>query len=66
MNELMSIYLIMFYMSSLVRYKPAFIENLLNTKEAWLIDSFVKSCSVTFLRMIVSEIMNTDFVIKYR
>ena len=66
MDETIAIYLVMFYLSNLVRYKPQYLEGLLSKKEAWLIDSFVKSCSVTFLRAIVSRIINIDFVLEIR
>lgn len=66
MDEIVAIYLIMFYLSTLVRYKPQYLEKLLSKKEAWLIDSFVRSCTVTFLRGMVSRIIDTDFVLKSR
>lgn len=66
MDEPIAIYLIMFYLSSLVRYNPQYLEGLLNKKEVWLIDSFVKSCSTTFLRIMVSRIVGTDYIIDRR
>lgn len=66
MDETLSIYLIMFYLSNLVRYNPQYLESLLSKKEAWLIDSFTRSCPVTFLRGIVSRIVNTDYIIERR
>ena len=65
-DELIAIYIIMFYISELIRYKPAYLENLLNKKESWLIESFVKLCPVTFLRMIISLIASVDYVIETR
>lgn len=65
-NEPLSIYLIMFYLSSLVRYNPSYLEELLTKKESWIVDSFITSCSLTFLRSIVSLIVGTDYVIKRR
>jgi len=66
MDETVAIYLVMFYLSNLVRYKPQYLEKLLSKKEAWLIDSFVRSCIVTFLRSIVSRTIDTDFVFSNR
>ncbi len=66
MNETIAIYLIMFYLSNLVRYNPAYLEELLTKKESWIIDSFIKSCSLTFLRAIISRITGTEFVIGKR
>nr|MDQ2831570.1 YaaC family protein [Chloroflexota bacterium] len=53
-----AIYAVMFYLSSLVRYRPAYLEELLGHKPAWLIESFVNSTPETFLRIIVSRITN--------
>lgn len=66
MDETIAIYLIMFYISNLVRYNPAYLEELLSKKEAWLIESFIKSCPVTFLRSMISRIVGTDYVIGRR
>ncbi len=66
MDETISIYLIMFYISNLVRYNPRYLEGLLNKREAWLIDSFIRTCPLTFLRSMVSRIVNTDYVISSR
>ncbi len=65
-NEALAIYTVMFYLSSLVRYRPAYLEELLNHKPAWLIESFVNSTPETFLRMMVSKIIGIDFVFRRR
>jgi len=54
----------MFYLSSLVRYQPAYLEELLDHKPAWLIESFVNSTPETFLRIIVSRITNNRLVFR--
>lgn len=66
MDETIAIYLIMYYLSNLVRYNPGYLEELLSKKESWLIDSFVRSCSLTFLRSMISRITNTDYIIGRR
>ena len=66
MDETVATYLIMYYLSNLVRYNPNYLEELLSKKEAWLIDSFVRSCSLTFLRSMISRIVNTDYIISGR
>lgn len=66
LNELIAIYLIMFYISNIVRYKPYYLEDMLTKKEAWLIESFIESCPLTFLRIITSEIMGKDFILESR
>jgi len=62
LDEIISIYIIVFYLSNLVRYNPRYFDYLLNKKEAWLINAFMGSCIVTFLRSITSIIINQDFV----
>lgn len=66
LDETVAIYLVMYYLSQLVRYNPQYIEGLLSKKESWLIDSFVRSCSVTFLRAMVSRIIGTDYILENR
>lgn len=66
MNEALSIYAVMFYLSSLVRYRPNYLESLLNHKPAWLIENFVNGTPETFLRMMVSKITERDFVFRRR
>lgn len=62
LDETIAIYIIVFYLSNLVRYNPGYIDFLLDKKESWLINTFVNSCIVTFLRSIVSRIINIDFI----
>jgi len=66
MNEVLAIYAVMFYLSSLVRYRPNYLEALLNHKPAWLIENFVNSTPELFLRILVSKIIGTDFVFRRR
>lgn len=66
MDETLAIYLTMFYISNLVRYNPSYLEELLSKKEAWIIDSFIRTCPLAFLRSMVSRITNTDYIISTR
>lgn len=61
-NEILSIYCVMFYLSSLVRYKPNYLEELLNHKPAWLVEGFVNSTPETFLRIFVNHIIGIDYI----
>lgn len=61
-NELTAIYLVMFYLGSLVRYRPDYLDDLLGTKSAWLIESFVTSSPLLALRAFTSEIAGTVYV----
>jgi hypothetical protein len=51
MQELIAIYCSMYFLSSLVRYRPELLEAMLSTKDAWLIERFIKSAPLTFLRL---------------
>lgn len=66
MYEHLAIYVVMFFLSGLVRYKPWFLEKMLGSKESWVIEGFVKSCPRSFLQAIISRIIGDDFVIKRR
>jgi YaaC-like Protein len=50
MDEFIAGYLILFYLGSLVRYHPDYLERILRSKEAWIIQRFSTSCAVTLLR----------------
>jgi hypothetical protein len=50
MNEMLAIYIIMFFLGSLVRYRPDLMEDMLSTKDAWILERFIKSAPLTFLR----------------
>jgi hypothetical protein len=50
MNEMLAIYVVMFSLGSLVRYRPDFLEGLLSTKDAWILERFIKTAPLTFLR----------------
>jgi hypothetical protein len=50
MNEMHSIYIVMYFLGSLVRYRPDLLENMLSTKDAWILERFIKSAPLTFLR----------------
>jgi len=65
-NEFLAGYVIYFYLGSLVRYHPAYLESLLRTKEAWKLESFTKSASQTLLRQILGNILNEIYVFESR
>ncbi len=66
MNQPLAIYVITFYLGSLVRYNPSYIENILNSKDAWLIERFAKSSPETFLRYIANAILQKNYIYKRR
>jgi hypothetical protein len=49
-DEFIAGYLIFFYLGSLVRYHPDYLERILRSREAWVIRRFTASCATTLLR----------------
>jgi len=62
MNQTIAIYTTMYYLGSLVRYRPDYLEYLLNSKNAWIIERFTKSAPLTFLRSITNYILGTEYI----
>jgi YaaC-like Protein len=50
MQEMLAIYCCMYYLGSLVRYRPDLLEAMLSTKDAWIIERFTKAAPLAFLR----------------
>jgi YaaC-like protein len=50
LDEFIAGYLIFFYLGSLVRYRPDYLERILRSREAWIIRRFTTSCATTLLR----------------
>lgn len=65
-NEVLAIFACMFYLSCLVRYKPEYLDKIYSNNEMWLINAFIYSCPSTFLRIIISNISKTDYVLSPR
>jgi hypothetical protein len=62
-NEFLAGYVVYFYLGSLVRYHPAYLESLLKTRTAWTLESFTKSSAETLLRHIVSLILGEIIIL---
>ena len=65
-NEFLAGYVVYFYLGSLVRYHPAYLESLLRTKESWKLESFTKCANETMLRQVLGYILNEVFVFESR
>jgi len=61
-NQPLAVYAAMFYVGSLVRYRPAYLERTLQSKDAWMIERFVRGAPTTFLRYIGNAILGTDYL----
>lgn len=68
MDELTAIYMIMYHLSEIVRYEPAYIDRLLSsdTKDGWMLRSFIHSSPYTFLLRMLSSIAQTNFFLSRR
>ncbi|MEK7994195.1 MAG: YaaC family protein [Planctomycetota bacterium] len=64
MNELVAAYAVMYFLSSLVRYHPAYLDKIGETPDAWLIESFAKSAPLTLLRHLTSLVLGYSLVIE--
>lgn len=62
MNEVMAIYINMFFLGSLVRYQPAYLESIFASRNSWIMERFVKSAPSTFLRRIGNLIHGRNYV----
>jgi hypothetical protein len=65
-NETLAIYAVMFYLSSLVRYRPDYIERILSERASWIISGFVNSCVLEFLKQISSRIIDKVIILSRR
>ncbi|MDB5181063.1 MAG: hypothetical protein JWO54_826 [Candidatus Saccharibacteria bacterium] len=68
MDETLSIYACMYYISEIVRYDPESLNSFLSdkTKDGWILKSFIESSSSTFLIRMASWIIGDDHVLETR
>jgi hypothetical protein len=65
-NEFLAGYVVYFYLGSLVRYHPAYLESLLRTRESWKLETFTKSASETILRQALAYILDEVYILESR
>lgn len=56
-SDLVAAYGAMYFLSSLVRYNPDYMDRIRESNDAWLIESFVKSVPLHVLRALSTEIL---------
>lgn len=66
MREILSIYICMFYLGSLVRYYPRYLDKIFASRDGWIVERFVKTAPITFLRQIRNLIDGRNFVYRSR
>jgi hypothetical protein len=62
MNECLAIFILMFYMSELVRYHPKTIQDNLSKPTGWLMERFAINTPQTFLRYMTNLVRAEDFI----
>ncbi len=65
-SEPLAIYVLMFYLGSLVRYYPYYLEQLLESKYARIIECFLAGAPETFLRHMTNLILDHNYVLVNR
>ncbi len=63
-NELVASYAVMYFLSSLVRYHPDYMDRIGESAEAWLIESFAKSAPLFLVRYLVAAVLGCTLIIK--
>ena len=66
MNEMIAIYIVTYYLGSLVKYRPEVLERMLARRDAWMLESFIRSTPTTFLRYARNLLDGRNFVYKQR
>jgi hypothetical protein len=65
-NELLASYALYFYLGSLTRYQPQYLERLHRTKAAWVLDYFCRSAPITLLRHFTTRILGFQYIVSQR
>jgi len=63
LNEEISIYATMFFVSELLRYHTDYLERILKHNHGWILTSFVESSPLMFLRIITSRIHQFEILL---
>ena len=64
MNPLLASYAVFFYLGSLVRYQPEYLDALLHSKEAWLIERFIRGAGASAVVRMASAMAKKNIVVK--
>jgi hypothetical protein len=64
MNELAASYAVMYFLSSVVRYHPDYMDHIGEATDAWLIESFAKSAPLPLLRQLVAAALGYTLIIE--
>lgn len=62
-NELTAVYAVMYFLSSIVRYHPDYMDKIAESVDAWLIESFAKAAPLTLLRYLTSSVLGYTLII---
>jgi len=64
MTELVASYAVMYFLSSVVRYHPDYMDTIGESADAWLIESFAKSAPLSLLRQLVALTLGYTLIIQ--
>lgn len=64
MNEAVAAYAIMYFLSSLVRYHPDYMDSIAESSDAWLVESFAKTAPLVLLRYLVTGALGHPLIIE--
>jgi len=64
MNELAASYAVLYFLSSVVRYHPDYMDHIGESTDAWLIESFAKSAPLSLLRQLVAAALGYTLIIE--
>jgi len=64
MDEGVALYAVTYFLSSLVRYHPDYMDQIGDSNEAWLIESFAKAAPLFLLRYLASAILGYPLMLE--
>jgi YaaC-like Protein len=64
MSELVATYAVIFFLSELVRYYPERLDYIAETRDGWLVESFVRSFPTQMLRLMLSATLGRTIILK--
>lgn len=64
MNEAVAAYAITYFLSSLVRYHPDYMDSIAESSDAWLVESFAKTVPLVLLRYLVTGALGHPLILE--
>jgi hypothetical protein len=64
MSAELATYAMLYFLSSLVRYHPDYMDAIAQSSDAWLIESFVKSAPLDLMRSLTARVLGYSLVME--